>query len=29
MALKARKPGVRIVLADPMGSALSWVKTGA
>lgn len=29
-ALKARKPGVRIVLADPMGSALhSWVKTGA
>ncbi|MBR0661428.1 cysteine synthase A [Neoroseomonas oryzicola] len=28
-ALKARKPGVRIVLADPMGSALySWVKTG-
>ena len=29
-ALKARKPGVRIVLADPMGSVLhSWVKTGA
>jgi cysteine synthase A len=29
-ALKARKPGARIVLADPMGSALySWVKTGA
>ncbi|MGG5821751.1 cysteine synthase A [Falsiroseomonas sp. HW251] len=29
-ALKARKPGVRIVLADPGGSALaSWVKTGA
>lgn len=28
-ALKARKPGVRIVLADPMGSALfSWVKRG-
>ena len=28
-ALKARKPGARIVLADPMGSALySWVKTG-
>ena len=28
-ALKAKKPGVRIVLADPMGSALySWVKTG-
>ena len=28
-ALKARKPGVRIVLADPMGSSLySWVKTG-
>jgi cysteine synthase A len=27
--LKERKPGVRIVLADPMGSALySWVKTG-
>lgn len=27
--LKARKPGVRIVLADPMGSGLySWVKTG-
>ncbi len=29
-ALKARRPAVRIVLADPMGSALySWVKTGA
>ncbi len=29
-ALKAKKPGVRIVLADPLGSALySWVKTGA
>lgn len=29
-ALKVRNPGVRIVLADPMGSALySWVKTGA
>jgi cysteine synthase A len=28
-ALKARDPGVRIVLADPEGSALaSWVKTG-
>ena len=28
-ALKAQKPGVRIVLADPMGSGLySWVKTG-
>src|SRR5215213_8131681 len=28
-ALKARKPGVRIVLADPLGSGLySWVKTG-
>lgn len=28
-ALKARKPGVRIVLADPLGSALyNWVKTG-
>ncbi len=28
-ALKARKPGVRVVLADPGGSALlSWVKTG-
>ncbi len=28
-ALKARNPKVRIVLADPMGSALfSWVKTG-
>lgn len=28
-ALKARKPGLRIVLADPGGSALaSWVKTG-
>jgi cysteine synthase A len=28
-ALKARKPDVRIVLADPMGSGLySWVKTG-
>ncbi len=28
-ALKARDPGVRIVLADPMGSALfSWIKTG-
>ena len=27
--LKARKPGVRIVLADPMGSGLySWIKTG-
>jgi len=27
--LKAKKPGVRIVLADPMGSGLySWVKTG-
>ncbi|HYI82815.1 MAG TPA: cysteine synthase A [Acetobacteraceae bacterium] len=27
--LKAQKPGVRIVLADPMGSGLhSWVKTG-
>ena len=30
LALKAHKPEVRIVLADPMGSALySWVKTGA
>jgi len=29
LALKARKPDVRIVLADPMGSALySWFKTG-
>ena len=29
MALKARKPPVRIVLADPMGAALySWIKTG-
>jgi cysteine synthase A len=29
-ALKAQRPGVRIVLADPMGSGLfSWVKTGA
>jgi cysteine synthase A len=29
-ALKARKPGVKIVLADPGGSALaSWVRTGA
>lgn len=28
-ALKAREPGVRIVLADPLGSALyNWVKTG-
>jgi len=28
-ALKARNPGVRIVLADPLGSGLySWVKTG-
>jgi cysteine synthase A len=28
--LKQQKPGVRIVLADPMGSALyNWVKTGA
>ncbi len=28
-ALKARHPGVRIVLADPMGSGLfAWVKTG-
>jgi cysteine synthase A len=28
--LKAQKPGVRIVLADPQGSALyDWVKTGA
>ena len=28
-ALKARNPEVRIVLADPMGSALySWIKTG-
>ena len=28
-ALKARKPGVQIVLADPHGSGLfSWVKTG-
>ncbi|HYZ35044.1 MAG TPA: cysteine synthase A [Crenalkalicoccus sp.] len=28
-ALKARKPSVRIVLADPMGSGLySWIKTG-
>jgi cysteine synthase A len=27
--LKAKKPGVRIVLADPMGSGLhSWIKTG-
>jgi cysteine synthase len=27
--LKGKKPGVRIVLADPMGSGLySWVKTG-
>jgi cysteine synthase len=27
--LKARKPGVRIVLADPMGSGLhSWIKAG-
>lgn len=29
LALKARNPAVRIVLADPMGSALySWKKTG-
>jgi cysteine synthase A len=29
MALKARKPSVRVVLADPMGAALySWIKTG-
>jgi cysteine synthase len=29
MALKARKPSVRIVLADPMGASLyAWVKTG-
>jgi cysteine synthase A len=29
MALKERNPGVRIVLADPMGSALyAWRKTG-
>ena len=29
MALKARKPGVRIVLADPEGSGLyGWVKSG-
>ncbi len=29
MALKARKPDVRIVLADPMGAALySWIRTG-
>nr|WP_043335564.1 cysteine synthase A [Belnapia moabensis] len=28
-ALKAKKPDIRIVLADPMGSGLySWVKTG-
>ena len=28
-ALKAQKPGVRIVLADPMGSGLyAWIKTG-
>ena len=28
-ALKARKPDVRIILADPMGSGLyAWVKTG-
>ncbi len=28
-ALKSRKPGVRIVLADPMGAALyAWVKRG-
>jgi len=28
--LKQQKPGVRIVLADPMGSALyNWVRTGA
>jgi len=28
-ALKAKNPGVRVVLADPMGSGLySWVKTG-
>jgi cysteine synthase len=28
-ALKARRPGVRIVLADPLGSGLyAWVKTG-
>ena len=28
-ALKARKPGVRIAVADPMGSAIySWIKTG-
>jgi cysteine synthase A len=28
--LKQQKPGVRVVLADPMGSALyNWVKTGA
>jgi cysteine synthase A len=28
--LKEQKPGVRVVLADPMGSALyNWVKTGA
>jgi cysteine synthase A len=29
IALKARKPDVRIVAADPMGAAIySWVKTG-
>jgi cysteine synthase A len=29
-ALKARRPGVRIVLADPGGSGLfNWIKTGA
>lgn len=30
LALKERKPDVRVVLADPMGSALySWIKAGA
>ena len=30
LALKARKPGVKVVLADPHGSVLySWKKTGA
>ncbi|WP_413203782.1 cysteine synthase A [Rhodospirillum sp. A1_3_36] len=29
MALKAHDPGIKVVLADPMGSALySWIKTG-
>jgi cysteine synthase A len=30
MALKAHDPAIKVVLADPMGSALhSWIKTGA